>query len=226
MSDQNIKIWEKIFSTRDWGRYPEPPLIRFVAKNFFRIRAERPIKILELGPGTGSNLWFLAREGLQVYGIDGSQTAIHKAKKYLMNEDLETYIGKLVVSDYSIIDFEDNFFDAIIDVESLSCNSFNKTSEVLTNCYCKLKVGGVLFSQTFAEGCWGMEHEIPERDYHRKEPQEGPLSGIGLVRYCTEKDIYKLYETETSRIENLEIYSRTFMNEKTISEYVVETKRF
>lgn len=73
-------IWEQIHSQRAWGRYPNEELVKFIGKNFFRIPKEerQNIKILELGCGQGANLWFLAKEGFDVYGIDISPSAIKK----------------------------------------------------------------------------------------------------------------------------------------------------
>ncbi len=78
---ENLKIWENIFQNKEWGKYPPIPLVRFVAKNFYNVPNRKEIKILELGFGTGANLWYLAREGFSVYGIEGSKTAVEKAIK-------------------------------------------------------------------------------------------------------------------------------------------------
>jgi len=78
-------IWEQIHSKRAWGKYPNEELVRFIGRNFFKIPREerKSIKILEVGCGQGANLWFLAKEGFDVYGIDISPSAIRKTEKYL-----------------------------------------------------------------------------------------------------------------------------------------------
>ena len=67
------KGWDKIFSTQEWGKYPGEELIRFIARNFYAAPNRKDIRILEVGCGTGANLWFLAKEGFNAFGIDGSQ---------------------------------------------------------------------------------------------------------------------------------------------------------
>jgi cyclopropane fatty-acyl-phospholipid synthase-like methyltransferase len=52
--------------------------LKILSKNYFR----KEIKILELGFGTGANLWFAAREGFSVFGVEGSKTAVSIAKNF------------------------------------------------------------------------------------------------------------------------------------------------
>ena len=73
-------VWEKIFSSREWGKYPPEELIRFTAQQFYKTKNRQKINFLDLGCGTGSCSWYLAKEGFTVYGVDGSKTAISKAK--------------------------------------------------------------------------------------------------------------------------------------------------
>ncbi|ECL6467391.1 SAM-dependent methyltransferase, partial [Campylobacter jejuni] len=58
----NEKIWEQIFSKKEWGKYPSENVIRFIARNFYNVQDRSKINILELGFGTGANLWFCAKE--------------------------------------------------------------------------------------------------------------------------------------------------------------------
>ena len=87
------KNWEKFYKNFSGNRYPEPILIRLIAKNFFRIKKKED-KNLRSGCGEGANLWFLAREGFDAYGIDGSKTVIERAQKLIKKENLK---AKLVL---------------------------------------------------------------------------------------------------------------------------------
>ena len=62
--------WEEIFKTQGWGKYPPEELIRFIARKYSHEPNRKSIKILEIGCGPGANIWYLAREGFTVYGID------------------------------------------------------------------------------------------------------------------------------------------------------------
>ncbi|UWN33353.1 hypothetical protein AEI09_06520 [Campylobacter jejuni] len=84
----NAQIWENIFSQKEWGKYPSENLIRFIAKNFYNVKDRSKINILELGLGTGANLWFCAKEGFSVSGIEWSKTGVERFKQRLENENL------------------------------------------------------------------------------------------------------------------------------------------
>ncbi|EAI6148112.1 SAM-dependent methyltransferase, partial [Campylobacter jejuni] len=34
----NEKIWEQIFSKKEWGKYPSENVIRFIARNFYNVQ--------------------------------------------------------------------------------------------------------------------------------------------------------------------------------------------
>ena len=82
------KGWERIFSENEYGKYPSEELIRFVAINYYKVPNRNEIKILEIGSGTGPNLWYLAREGFRVVGVEGSHIGVERTKKRLQKETL------------------------------------------------------------------------------------------------------------------------------------------
>lgn len=122
-------IWEEVFNNQEWGKYPGEDLIVFVARNFYKTDRKN-IKILEVGCGTGANLWYLSKEGFQAYGIDGSKTAIDKAKSYLSAQGLE---ASLQVGDIIKLPYDDDYFDAVIDNECLYCNNTEVSKNEFTD---------------------------------------------------------------------------------------------
>ena len=222
----NSEIWEEIFSNNEWGKYPPVSVIKFVAKNFYSVQDRKQIKILEIGSGPGANLWYMAREGFTVYGIDFSETACERAIKRLKNESVSERIGEILTGDYGekLVEFEDAFFDAIVDVESLYCNSFENSKKIIEICLTKLKPGGRMFSQTFSEKHWGFA-EVNEVEYHAAYPDTGPLAAKGYARYTTREDIDKLYKSDNSFIENIELQELQLNNGKRISEWLIEVER-
>ena len=65
--------------------YPNESLIQFIASNYFKLDFDKrkKIKILEVGSGSGANLWMLAKEGFDVYGLDSSSKGNQLAKIHL-----------------------------------------------------------------------------------------------------------------------------------------------
>ncbi len=199
-----LKIWENIFQKHEWGKYPPIPLVRFIAKNFYSRPNRRDVKILELGSGPGPNLWYMAREGFMIFGIDGSETACKRAQNRLIEEKLDKQIGAIISGDYYGIlkNFENNYFDAIIDTESLCCNPFARTREIILTCFEKLRPGGKMFSMTFADGTYGLSGD--EIEYHALFPEKGPMANQGLTRYTTREDIDTLYTDKNIKLTSLQ----------------------
>jgi len=67
-------LWEEIFTERAWGRYPSEDLVRFGAQRLGHRQPRSDVRVLEVGFGTGANLWYFAREGYSVAGLEGTET--------------------------------------------------------------------------------------------------------------------------------------------------------
>lgn len=180
-------VWDQVFRGREWGKYPGEELIRFVARNFYSASDRKNVKLLEVGSGTGANLWYMAREGFSVYGIDGSTEAIRRASERL-NRECPDWSGEIVQGEISRLPFPDDTFDAVIDNEAVCCNSFDSAQSIYKEMLRVAKRGGKLYSRTFAEGCWGDGTGEPV-GYRSWIVGEGPLLGQGYVRFTAEEDI-------------------------------------
>lgn len=134
--------WEHIYMSQEWGKYPPEELIRFVAQNYYNVGIRSDIKILDVGCGTGAGTWFMAREGFSTIGIDGSSTAINKAKKRFQDEGL---IGDFIIGDIEKIDYPNNYFDAITDIVAIQHNKYSNIIKIVEEIYRVLKPGGKLF---------------------------------------------------------------------------------
>ncbi len=221
MKKNNLVYWEQIFSQKEWGKYPPLELVRFIAKNFYAKVKRDEIKILELGSGPGANLWYLAREGFSVYGIEGSQTACDQALLRLKQEGIDYNLKQIISGDYlDMLDsYPNNFFDAIIDIESIYCNSFEKSQQVITKSFDKLKPEGKFFSITFANKEWITD--MKDTEYHAIEHSD--LSGY--FRYTTKDDIEKLYKNHKSEIESIEMLEMHLKNGLKKQEWIIELKK-
>ena len=211
VEEQNMTfdpVWDEIFRTQAWGKYPGEDLIRFVAQNFYQVPERSTVKILEVGCGPGANLWYMAREGFSVYGVDGSATAITRARTRLDSE-CPGWNGELKVGDIARLDFADGVFDAVIDNEAVYANSFESSVKIYDELARVCKPCGKLFSRTFAKGCWGDGTGISS-GRNAWISSEGPLKDKGLSRFTEFSEIpelirgFEIRETEllTKTMEN------------------------
>lgn len=197
-------VWEKIFSSREWGRYPEISVVRFIAENFYNFthKDRSKIKILDLGCGTGNHVWYLAREGFRVYGIDGSKTAIKFAKKKLGQEGLK---AELVVDDIIRLPYRDNFFDAVIDSAAIQHNRLQNIGIIIHEVHRVLKPEGRIFSMLVAK-------------------DESLKFGFGQVHFFNKREIYKLFADFSELIINYDQHTRG-VNHHIHKSWLVEAKK-
>jgi len=209
--------WDEVFSNQEWGKYPSENLIQFIARNFYK-RNREEIKILEVGCGTGANLWYISREGFQAFGIDGSEIAIARARERMISENL---IVDLQIGDIVNLPFVDGFFDVVIDNECIYSNNYDNSDLILKEIARVLKTNGKFYSRTFSEKMFigEMLNESDSLEY--KGIIEGPLKGKGFVRLSSKESIKKLYG-KYFVIKSIDYLQYTMMNEAiTIDEWVV-----
>ena len=187
------KSWEKVYKKRGWGEYPNEELIKFIARNFYSVSNRSKIKILELGCGPGPNMWYLAREKFEVHGIDGSITAIKKCIKKL-NKEVKNWKGNIQVGDIIKIPYPDNYFDAVVDLEAVTHNSFEDSIKIYSESHRVLKTQGKIFSRTFANGTWG-ESTGKKLGKYSWSVNAGPMKNhCNFVRFTTKGQIKILFK--------------------------------
>ncbi len=198
-------VWEEVFKSQVWGKYPGEDLIRFVARNFYNVPDRSAIRILEVGCGPGANLWYIAREGFAVYGVDGSTTAVELARKRL-DAECAGWIGEVKAGDIVRLDYADEYFDAVIDNEAIYANTLENSLRIYDEMARVCKKGGKLFSRTFAKGCWG-EGTGKHVGHNAWVTSEGPLQNKGLSRFTEFSEIPDLIRG--FEIQEIELLTRT-----------------
>ena len=133
-------IWEQLRNEgRNVDRYPWDVIVSFVYRYAPHDKARSEINILKVGCGGGNNLWFAAREGFQVSGIDGSPTAIAYARQRFAEDGLYC---DLRVGDFTQIPFESNRFDLVIDRASITCCGLSTAKKAVSEVRRVLRTGG------------------------------------------------------------------------------------
>jgi SAM-dependent methyltransferase len=182
-------VWESIFQESEWGKYPGEDVIRFVARNFYS-RRRADVKILEVGCGPGANIWYLAREGFDAHGIDGSETAIKRCRERLAAEGLH---ATLHVGGISTLPYDDATFDAVLDIECLYANSLADARRIMNEIVCVMKPGAKFYSRAFANDGTSIEDGDRMSETEFAAVHSGRFKGKGFVRFIDEATIKELY---------------------------------
>ncbi len=185
------KIWEEIHGNMAWGKYPSEHVIRFVARNYYKVADRSSVRILDFGCGQGAHTWFLAREGFDTYAFDGSESAIKKAGIRLKEDGLS---ARLKVADAVNLDYPDDFFDAVIDNVCIYCNRMADIEKMYRDIFRMLKPGGRLLTVCFGEELDGYRTGEEVEPHTFVNIREGVLVDRGLSHIYTRKEMKELLE--------------------------------
>lgn len=211
-------VWEQIFSNREWGKYPPEHVVRYVARGFYRAPDRSQVRLLEIGCGPGANVWFMAREGFRVSGIDGSPTAIRKAQQRLAKEEL---IADLHVGDFVSLPWADNTFDGALDNVSLGSNPSQIIRAALAEVRRVLKPGAPFQASFFTPRTWGCGTGTRLEPDGFRNMTEGPLVGTGFCLFLTREQLDDFFRDFADR--SVERISWTLESEKHVVEQFVIT---
>jgi SAM-dependent methyltransferase len=183
-------VWEEIFRTQEWGKYPDTYVIRFVARHFYRAPDRKKVHLLDLGSGPGASTWYLAREGFSVAAIDGSATAIERLKARLADERLA---ADARVGDVGRLPWPDATFDGVVDNACLCCNPWAAALGIVGEVHRVLKPGGAFFSSNFSDRThgYGLGRAVEPGGF--VDIASGPLAGKGFNRFLGRAQIDELY---------------------------------
>ena len=110
--DVNVKKWEEVY---DWNKtkknyleIPDEELVRIVNKFFI---PENVYRVLDIGCGSGRHTVYMLSKGMEVHGLDSSETALHitgevvKGRGYSLNTKL---------SECTSLPYSDSYFDSVV----------------------------------------------------------------------------------------------------------------
>jgi len=197
-------VWEEKYAAGHSQRYPWDAVVSFVFRNAPRDRPREAVRILEVGCGTGSNLWFAAREGFAVAGVDASASAIATARRRFAEEGLA---GDLQVGDFTRLAFEDDSFDCAIDRASLTCCGGTALRQAVAEIRRVLRPGGRLYFNPYADSHSSARAGRAIGDGLTAEIAGGTLVGVGQIHFVARREIDELFAEGWSlkQVERLEI---------------------
>lgn len=153
MSTQTCKAWyeasyklQGIYAQRT---YPNEELCRFIGRNYssYSLLKKNNVRCLEVGCGSGANLWMLAEQGFQLTGLDISPASLDIARQALARKNLIGNVN-LVESCMTTLPFKNNSFNLIIDCFSSYCLPSFEFTIFLAECFRVLESGSKLFFYT------------------------------------------------------------------------------
>ena len=196
-------------------RYSTEPLIQFLAEHYFSIpKNDRgDVRILEVGCGSGANLWAIAKEGFDTYGMDISATALELCRDVMRGYGVE---AKLSVGNMQKMDFEDNFFDAIIDVLTIEHTDLKGHVATYREIFRCLKKGGRFFSWHLGAGSVNFKegggNRIDRQTIDNAPNPEVPYSNNGLTCFLTPSSAHRMLAAAGFADITIERTVRTYKN--------------
>jgi len=183
------RFWNGVYQNGQENRYPWDYIVSFVY-NFKPNMEASKTNVLELGCGTACNLWFCAREGFNVCGLDYSSHAIQKCEERFQAENL---IGEFRCGDFTNIPWADSIFHLVLDRGSLTCASFPDITKAFNDIFRVLKPGGRFIFSPYARihtsalsGVYNDETRLVSNI------DAGSLQGIEQICFFDEQQIEEL----------------------------------
>lgn len=170
--------------------------------------------LLEIGSGTGNNLWFLGESGFKISGIEYSQTAVDFSTNRLTTLGIQADIRQGTIY---LLPWRDETFDYVLDRAVLAHSTYSEISLALSEIERVLRPNGKIFSFTL----FGLNH--PDRK-HGEEVEtgtydyfnEGVFATSGRSTFFDESIIKKLF----CNFKDLEIRRQVeFKDDLLMSEY-------
>lgn len=204
-------------------RYPNEALLGFLASHYFPLPLEQrsKVKILELGCGSGANLWMLAREGFSTWGLDFAPTGLSYCQRVL---ELWGEEANLTLGDMTHLPYASESFDAIVDVVSMQHLDREQHERALAEVSRVLKPGGRFFSYHLGAGSSAFSapsakklDEVTLADI----PAGYPLAGNGQSCFLSGEQYLELVSAAGLGSISIERQWRTYTSLQSYVEYIL-----
>ena len=207
-------------------RYPNEEMLRFFGRNLFRIPLgkRQEIRVLEVGCGSCANLWVVAREGFNAYGIDLSFSSIQ-----LGGEMLEKWgvTADLKVGSMTEMPYKESFFDVVLDVFSSYCLDEADFLVCLDELIRVLKPGGKFFSYVPSKMSDAYQNYLPAEMLDASTlsgiyRENAPFAGNHYPFRFVHPEAYKEILTGAGfEVKYLETVTRTYRQREEVFQHVV-----
>lgn len=182
--------------------------------------------MLEVGCGSGGNLWVISEQGFKTIGIDLSVKGIELANQMLQYRNLR---AKLLTQDMCNISavIEQSSIDIVVDVFSSNCLSEKQFDTYLEELKKILKQDGIFFLYTPSKRSDAYTNHKPSimidsSTLNSISRKNSPYRGNNYpFRFEHENDLQEKLKNNGLRIKYLEKTSRTYNNTNETFEFLV-----
>ena len=192
MESYGEKIWNELFSSQEWGRYPSEEAIRFFLRSKNKLKMEK-IKALDLGCGQGAVSWFMAREGAAVTAMDGAPAGLDRVKalaaEFGVRSGIETVLGEITEPGKSL----ESKYDIVLDHYSLFQNKEERMVSAYKGLFELLNKGGFLLTCVFGQNTSSFGHgkKISEKTY--TDITKGSFVNRGLTTFFKREQLDEIF---------------------------------
>jgi ubiquinone/menaquinone biosynthesis C-methylase UbiE len=223
-----VNVFEKKYiedGLNSQRKYPNEQLISFLAENYFCLTPSQrgEIKFLELGCGSGANLWMVAREGFDAHGIDFSKTGIEYCHGMLKNWGTN---ATLKVADMQNLPYENNTFDIIADIVSMQHLTYEQHLNTWKESYRCLSDNGRFFSYHLGESSLVYPQGLVKYIDHctiDNIPDGHPLCDNGQTCFLSRNEVVNELQKIGFKNVSVDKARRTYENQLKFIEYLVIT---
>jgi ubiquinone/menaquinone biosynthesis C-methylase UbiE len=221
-----LNIWDNQYRKLGFAAqrlYPNEELLRFLGRNYFRLNKpeRKKLKILELGCGSGANLWMMAKEGFTVSGVDNSSEGLELCTKMLEHWGVGSELSKGNIIN---LPYENNSFDSVVDVVSMQHLSFSEHTKAYAEIKRVLKPHGLFFSYHLGSKSYsytpGGGRRIDKYTVDNISNPKAPLSNNGTTCFPTERSIEKILLSKGFRNISIENVIKTYQNRSMSIQYL------
>ena len=193
------------------NKYPFDRVVSTVFRHFGSVSNRSEIHILELGCGTANNICFLAQEGFNATGIDGSDAAIEMGNKILKEKGL---VAELICQDFTnLSNIKDQSFDMVIDRGSITHNRRKDIENTISGVHRILKYNGIFLSHIFSSQTSSMKYGTNLGDGTFKSFTDGFYAGHPMLFFfASHQDIYDLYESKFTMLSKIHNVDQQMLN--------------
>jgi ubiquinone/menaquinone biosynthesis C-methylase UbiE len=201
------KIWQNAMSNAKYSSQQNQAPVEHLISNiayFLRNKklSTKGIKVLEIGCGFSPTLVHLAKQGMDVSGVDLSKVCIDSSKKLFKTNGLTKQVNFLLQGDFTDenLKIPENYYDLVIESNVIPFVEKDRLDALFDRVYRILKQGGAFIARIYRDTNYTIFVDNPKRykkdgfTMYFGEATKGGyhLTDAGFAHFFSEKDM-RLY---------------------------------